>query len=104
MFELRTYTATEGNREALSARFRDETIALFTEHNITTIGFWLDAQDQNKLHYLVKHEQGTPAENWKRFVADPRWTELKARTEADGPLTAAMESIFLEATDFSALQ
>lgn len=104
MFELRTYTATAGNRDALAARFRDETIQLFTQYNISTIGFWLDAQDANKLHYLVKHETGTPAENWQRFVADPRWTELKARTESAGPLTASMESIFLEATEFSGLQ
>ncbi len=104
MYELRTYTATEGNRDALAARFRDETIALFTEYHISTVGFWLDAMDENKLHYLVKHEQGEPAENWQRFVADPRWSDLKARTEADGTLTARMESIFLEATDFSGLQ
>ncbi|MFC0582221.1 NIPSNAP family protein [Micrococcoides hystricis] len=103
MFELRTYTATDGNRETLVNRFRDETIALFTEHNITTVGFWVDATDENKLHYLVKHE-GDPRQNWSNFVADERWTELKARTEADGPLTADMSSIFLEPTEFSGLK
>ena len=103
MFELRTYTAAEGKFDQLVERFKTDTIALFDEHNIETVGFWTDAQDENKLHYLVKHH-GKPRDNWTNFVNDLRWAALLERTEQDGKLAVNMESVFMKATDFSKLQ
>src|SRR6266700_2904057 len=40
-FEMRTYTAAEGKLEALHARFRDHTNALFLKHGMTVIGYWV---------------------------------------------------------------
>src|SRR5205807_7757277 len=40
-FEMRTYTAAEGKLDALQARFRDHTNALFLKHGMTVIGYWV---------------------------------------------------------------
>ena len=37
-FELRTYTATPGKLDALNARFRDHTCALFRKHGMEIVG------------------------------------------------------------------
>ena len=36
-YELRIYTAAEGKLEALNARFRDHTCALFEKHGLTNV-------------------------------------------------------------------
>jgi hypothetical protein len=40
VFELRVYIANEGKLEALKARFRDYTTALFNRHHMEVIGYW----------------------------------------------------------------
>ena len=40
-FELRTYTTEAGKLAALHARFRDHTTALFEQHGMTNIGYWI---------------------------------------------------------------
>lgn len=37
VFELRMYTATEGNLDNLHARFRDHTTSLFRKHGIEVV-------------------------------------------------------------------
>ncbi len=57
-FELRTYTAAEGKLEALHARFRDHTNALFVKHGVTLIGFWTPADEprsKNTLIYILAY-------------------------------------------------
>lgn len=99
-FELRTYRATPGNLDRLLARFRDHTIALFAEHGIATIGFWIAASEPDTLVYLVKHDP-TPSENWKAFAADPRWIKVEADSVADGEIVAKITSVHLTPAPFS---
>src|SRR6185369_987796 len=40
-FELRTYTTLPGKLDALNARFRDHTNALFAKHGMKIVGFWV---------------------------------------------------------------
>jgi hypothetical protein len=40
VFELREYTASEGNLAALDARFRDHTVGLFSKHGMQNIAYW----------------------------------------------------------------
>jgi len=40
VFEIRTYTAAEGKLDALHARFRDHTLALFKKHGMTSVGYF----------------------------------------------------------------
>jgi hypothetical protein len=108
LFEMRTYTTTEGNLEALKARFRDHTVALFEKHGITSLGYYTPAGDQppNTLLYFLAHKDAEAAENsFAGFRADPEWVAARKDSEdkAGGSLTApdGVKSVFLRPTDFS---
>ena len=109
VFELRTYTAAPGKLEALHARFRDHTIALFKKHGMEVVGFW-EPVDKGSgagetLVYILAHQSRAAAEtSWKAFHDDPEWVKVKADSEKDGPLTTKIESVFLAATDYSPLR
>jgi hypothetical protein len=109
VFELRTYTAAAGKLDALNARFRDHTIALFRKHGMEVIGFWepLDKETGagEKLVYMLAHPSRAAAEtNWKAFREDPEWVKVKAESETGGTLALKIESVFLTATDYSPLR
>lgn len=105
VFELRTYIAPEGKLEALHARFRQHTLKLFEKHGMTNIGYWVPQDEPAKsktLIYLVAHESREAAKaNWDAFRNDPEWQRVRAESEADGSLVQRIESVFLDATDYS---
>lgn len=106
VYELRTYTAPVGKRDALIARFREHTVRLFEKHGMTNVGYWIpaDAKDgaDNKLVYLLEHKsREAAAASWKAFVADPEWKEVAKKTTASGKIVDKVESVFLAATDYS---
>ncbi|HEY1911943.1 MAG TPA: NIPSNAP family protein [Vicinamibacterales bacterium] len=105
IFELRTYTAPEGKLEALKARFRDHTIRIFNNHNMTSIGYWTPADapnSQNTLIYVLAHPSREDAKkNWAAFQADPEWKKVAADSQVDGPIVTKVESVFMNPTDFS---
>ena len=106
VFELRTYTPSPGKLEALEARFRDHTIDLFARHGLQVIGFWrsITASEEPKLVYVLRFpSQEAVSTSWDAFRADPDWIEARGNSEVDGPLAAAIESVFMEATDYSPL-
>jgi NIPSNAP len=108
VFEIRTYTANEGKLEALHARFRNHTTKMFEKHGMTNIGYWkpLDAPlSQNTLIYLLAHvDRDAAKKSWEAFRADPAWKKVVQESEMSGKLTAKVDAIFLEATDYSALK
>ena len=109
VFELRTYTAAPGKLDALNARFRDHTIALFKKHGMEVLGFWepidKEAGAGDKLIYLLAHPSREAAQaNWKAFREDPEWVKVKAESEAGGVLPAKIESVYLAGTDYSPLK
>lgn len=97
-YELRTYTATPGRMDALMERFRSVTIDLFTEHNMTSLGYWTPVDNPEVLIYLLQHD-GDPKANWTAFGTDQRWIDAKAASEIDGSLTEKIEAVMLDATD-----
>ncbi len=110
LFEMRTYTATEGNLPGLHARFRDHTLALFKKHGITNLGYFQFTPDQkgteNTLLYFIAHKDADAAKkSWQGFVADSDWVAAKKASEekAGGSLTekGGVKSVFLKPTDFS---
>lgn len=110
VFELRTYHAVPGKLDALHDRFRDHTLALFDKHGITVIGFWTPQDGQqlppDTLVYLLAFSDRDAAEAaWDSFRADPVWIQAKAESEErnGGSLTTAIESLFLNPTDYSLL-
>jgi hypothetical protein len=105
-FELRTYTAATGKMDALLARFRDHTLALFTKHGMTHIGYWTRTYEgSSQLIYILAHQsKDAAAESWKNFRADPAWTEAKKASEVNGSLTDKVESVFMASLDFSPIK
>lgn len=108
VFELRTYTAGPGKLDALQARFRDHTVALFEKHGMTNVGYWVPAdppRSGDTFVYLLAHEsRKAAAQSWEAFRNDPAWTAAKEASEVDGRLAVKVVSVFLEPTDFSALK
>jgi NIPSNAP len=108
-FELRTYYAAPGKLEALNARFRDHTCALFKKHGMEIVGFWIPTDQEqgaeNKLVYMLAHKSREAAkQSWKDFQGDPEWQKVRTESEANGKLTEKIESVFMAATDYSPLR
>jgi hypothetical protein len=108
-FELRTYYAAPGKLEALNARFRDHTCALFKKHGMEIVGFWIPTEKEkgadHKLVYLLAHKSREAAkQSWKDFGNDPDWKKARTESETNGKLTEKVESVFLSATDYSPLK
>jgi hypothetical protein len=110
VFELRMYRANPGKLEAVQARFRDHTEAIFKRHNMKSIGYWVpeDAPDSNNLFiYLLEHPSRQDAEkNWTAFINDPEWKKARAASEVNGVLVEDknIQRYFMDPTSFSALK
>jgi NIPSNAP len=108
IFELRTYTAPDGKLADLHARFRSHTLRIFQKHGMTNVVYFstLDAPlSQNTLIYLLAHSNREAAKrSWDAFRNDPEWKKVAAETQANGPIVSKVESVFLEATDYSPMK
>ena len=108
VFELRTYTAPDGKLDELHARFRNHTLRIFEKHGMTNIAYFAP-QDAplkgNTLVYLLAHKSREAAKaSWAAFSADPEWKKVAAESQANGPLTTKIESVFLDPTDYSPMK
>ena len=106
IFELRTYHVTPGKMVALHDRFVQHTLAAWTKHGITQVGFWttLVGPDNNTLTYLLAWESMAERERrFSAFQADPEWIAARAATEVNGILVQRIENVFLAPTAYSKL-
>jgi NIPSNAP len=106
VFELRTYHAVPGKLDALTARFRDHTEAIFKQHNLKAIGYWVPQENaDNLLIYIVEHQSKAEADkNWAAFQADETWKKARTESEVNGPLQTKVDRVFMNPTDFSRLK
>jgi len=108
VFELRTYTAPEGKLEELHARFRDHTMRIFKNHNMTNVAYFRPQDSplkENTLIYLISHPSREAAkENWAAFGKDPEWQKVANESQKNGKIVAKVESVFLDATDYSPMK
>jgi hypothetical protein len=108
IYELRTYTAAEGKLDNVVARFRDHTVRIFERHHMKSVGYWLPSEGDKAgttLIYILEHPNREEArKNWAEFGADPEWQKVKAESEVNGRIVAKAESVFMNATDFSAIK
>jgi hypothetical protein len=106
VFELRIYKAAEGKLGKLDARFRDHTIGLFNKHGIKSVAYWhpTDEPDsKDNLIYIIKHDSRDAAnKSWQAFIADPQWKKA-AKESGVGRLAERPVSIYMKATDYSAI-
>lgn len=108
VFELRTYTAPEGKLENLHARFRDHTTRLFRKHGMTNVAYFRpqDAPlSQNTLIYVLAYPSREAAKaSWDAFRNDPDWKKVAAETQANGPIVANVQSVFMTPADYSPMK
>ena len=108
VFELRTYTAPEGKLADLHARFRNHTMRIFKKHGIENVAYFApqDApMSQNTLVYLIAHPSREAAkQNWAAFQKDPEWQKVANESQVNGKIVAKVESVFLDATDYSPMK
>jgi len=108
-FELRTYIAAPGKLEALHARFRNHTNALFAKHGMTIVGFWVpndkDKGADNTLVYVLAYPSPAAREKaWDEFRKDPVWIAARDASEVNGKLVDKVEWVMLTATDYSPMK
>lgn len=108
-FEMRTYVAAEGKFEALHARFRDHTNALFRKHGMEVVGYWVPTDEKkgakDTLIYILAYPSKEAREaSWKAFSADPEWKAALKASEVNGRLTSKVESVYLKPTDYSPMK
>lgn len=101
IYELREYVAMPGKIGELHARFADHTLALFARHGLTVAGFWTDADDENRIVYLLSFpDEEARRSAWDGFTNDPEWRRVKSESEANGPVVAEMHSRILHPTTY----
>lgn len=108
VFELRTYHTNEGKLPDLQARFRDHTMKIFERHGMTNVGYWVPQDDptsQNTLIYIISHESREAAKkNWDEFRNDPEWKKVSTASEVNGKIVNKVESVYMDATDYSPMK
>ncbi|MGA2271626.1 MAG: NIPSNAP family protein [Bryobacteraceae bacterium] len=108
VYELRTYTCHDGKLEALKARFRGHTIAIFKRLGMESIGYWVPQdpeKSKNTLIYILAHPSLEAArKNWAAFQSDAEWVKTRSDSEAAGPIVQKVESVYMSPTDFSVLK
>lgn len=105
VFELRTYTAPAGKLEALHKRFRDHTLRIFQKHGMTSVGYWVPTDKPNTIVYMLTYPSRDARDKaWAAFREDPEWKQVAADSTKDGPITEKIESVFLQATDYSPMK
>lgn len=100
VYELRTYTAAEGKREAMNERFRKHTDKLFAKHGMKSYGYWTptdEPRSNSELIYVLEHASREAADaSWKAFLDDPEWKAVHARSEANGPLVSKIDRVWMK--------
>jgi hypothetical protein len=108
VFELRTYTAPAGKLDALNARFRNHTRRIFDKYGMKSVGYWVPADEPRSgdtLIYILQHDSREAAKkSWDAFRQDTEWKGIATESQKDGPIVSKVESVFMNATDYSAVK
>jgi hypothetical protein len=75
---------------------------------MTNIGYWIPTDpphSQNTLVYLLAYPSREAAKtSWEAFNKDPEWKKVKEESEVNGRLVNKVDSIYLEAADYSPMK
>ena len=108
VFEIRTYHTFPGRLDALHKRFREHTMKMFEKHGMTNVGYWVPQDSparESTLIYVISHASREAAKaNWAAFVADPEWKKVAEASQVDGKIVERIESVFMDATDYSPMK
>jgi hypothetical protein len=57
------------------------------------------------LIYILAHPSREAAkQHWDEFRNDPEWKKVSAESEANGKIVSHVDSVFMDATDYSKLK
>lgn len=106
LYELRVYHPHPGKLDALNARFREHTLALFEKHGMRNVAYWIEqpseqSPDGKVIYVLAFPSREARDASWAAFVADPEWQAVAAASEAGGKLVARVDSTFMALADYS---
>jgi hypothetical protein len=103
LYEARIYTAVPGKLPAVNDRFAKHTMGFFKKHGIGILGFWTDEIGKsNRLTYMLVFDSMADREKkWAAFQADPGWHQVRAETEAQGPIVDHVVNTFMRLTSYS---
>lgn len=106
LYELRVYHPHPGKLDALNARFREHTLALFEKHGMRNVAYWIEppseqSPDGKVIYVLAFPSREARDASWAAFVADPEWQAVAAASEAGGKLVARVDSTFMSLADYS---
>ena len=108
VFEIRTYHTFPGRLDALHKRFREHTMKVFEKHGMSNVGYWVPQDSpahESTLIYVISHASRDAAKaNWAAFNADPEWKKISDASQVDGKIVERVESVFMDATDYSPLK
>ena len=108
VFEIRTYHCFPGRLDALHKRFREHTKKMFEKHGMTNVAYWTfqdSPAKEDTLIYVISHASREQAKaNWAAFGADPEWQKIAADSQVDGKIVEKVESVFVDATDYSPIK
>ncbi len=109
VFELRTYTSSDGLLPNLQARFRDHTMGIFERHGMENVGYWVPQDSpasDNTLIYIISHDsRQAAADSWASFRDDPEWAQVSQASRVNGQsIVSGVEAVFMESTDYSPIK
>jgi hypothetical protein len=108
VFEIRTYHCFPGRLDALHKRFREHTMKMFEKHGMTNVAYWTfqdSPAKEDTLIYVISHASREQAKaNWAAFIADPEWKKVAEDSQKDGKIIDRIESVFMDATDYSPIK
>jgi hypothetical protein len=108
VFEIRTYHCFPGRLDALHKRFREHTMKIFEKHGMKNVGYWVPQDSpahEDTLVYIISHASREQAKvNWAEFGADPEWKKVSDESQKDGKIVEKVDSVFVDATDYSPLK
>jgi hypothetical protein len=103
LYELRVYLTVPGRLPAINDRFAKHTMGFFRKYDIGMLGFWNDEIGMsNRLTYILAFDSLADREKkWSNFQADPGWHQVRAETEAAGPIVSQVLNTFMRLTPYS---
>jgi hypothetical protein len=103
LYEARIYNTVPGKLPAINDRFAKHTMGIFKNHGIGMLGFWTaEIGTSNQLTYMLVFDSMADREKkWASFQADPAWHQVRAETEAAGPIVDHVVNAFMRLTPYS---
>ncbi|KAF1723211.1 NIPSNAP family containing protein [Pseudoxanthomonas wuyuanensis] len=101
--QLRIYEIFEDTKGAFHDRFRDHAARIMARHGFRILAMWETRhQDRTEFVYLLEWpDQATQEKQWAAFMADQEWSDIKARTRAQGPMVGGIEDRLLLPVPYS---